>query len=116
MQMPAVPANNRVMLSARVISIVAGCFKRTMSRISVERIFAMASNCSGLSEKTASRIVYIIGKTGTGKSTLIETMALQDFWSAETALHSSTRTATWSSELPDRIPQLSNVCWMSFSP
>jgi ABC-type phosphate/phosphonate transport system ATPase subunit len=49
----------------------------------------------GIKDEDRFLHVYIIGKTGTGKSTLIETMALQD-WNAAMASPSLIRTATLS--------------------
>src|SRR5215471_9228536 len=40
----------------------------------------------GIKDEDRFLHIYVIGKTGTGKSTLIETMALQDLWGKWTCL------------------------------
>jgi energy-coupling factor transporter ATP-binding protein EcfA2 len=54
-----------------------------MSTILVKRIFGAKKFRSASSQKTELVIMYVIGKTGMGKSTLLENMAIQDIKNGE---------------------------------
>ena len=69
------------------------------ARISARTDFRNGGELFGIKREDRFSHVYVIGKTGTGKSTLLERMALQDL-ERETALRSSIRTAIWSSGSP----------------
>jgi ABC-type lipoprotein export system ATPase subunit len=51
---------------------------KTMSYTLGRSIFAITDRVFGIKNEDRLSHVYVIGKTGTGKSTMIETMALQD--------------------------------------
>ena len=54
-----------------------------MSHILERRIFAGENVVLVLKTKIVSRHVYVIGKTGMGKSTVLENMAAQDIQNGE---------------------------------